>query len=411
MQGQLAAPLQHANLRNLAAGRLLMYFANAMAPIVLAFTVLDLTHSSTDLGMIVGARSIANVALVLLGGVIADRISRAAALQGSALAACLVQGAIAVSALFDLLSIPLLVVLSVANGAVAALSLPASAALIPQTVPKEELRAANAVTRMATNLGMIVGASAGGVLVGWVGPGWGLACNSAAFLGASLCYFRVRLGPIGTAEERAHPVEELRDGWKEFTARSWVWMVVFQCMLVNAAVAGGVQVLGPLIADTTFGRSMWGFMLGAQTFGALIGGFVAARARVRRALFVGVAVSAFDAVPLAMLAGAPQVMLLTVAMFLNGMAMEQFGVAWDLSLQENISHERLARVYSYDALGSFVALPVGEVGAGFAADHIGIRTSLLVASVVVLVATLAAIANRGVRTLSVESAQEVSPRG
>ena len=45
---------------------------NSVAPIALAFAVLDLTGSARDLGLVVGARSLANVVFVLFGGVIAD---------------------------------------------------------------------------------------------------------------------------------------------------------------------------------------------------------------------------------------------------------------------------------------------------------------------------------------------------
>ncbi|MFI5689875.1 MFS transporter [Streptomyces sp. NPDC051636] len=341
----------------------------------------------------------------------ADRVSRALALQGAALAACAVQGAIAVCALLHLLSIPLVVVLSVGNGAVSAVSLPASAALTPQTVPAEQLRPANALMRMATNLGLVVGASMGGVVVASVGAGWALACNAVAFLGASMCFFRLALPARSRRDgEDSRAWQDLREGWSEFISRSWVWVVVLQYTLVNAAVAGGVQVLGPLVADTTFGRSLWGLVLAAQTLGALIGGFVAARSRVRRALLLGVAVTVFDAVPLA-LAGDPHIVVLSFAMFFNGVAMEQFGVAWDVALQENIPENRLARVYSYDALGSFSALPIGEIGAGFAAAHLGVRPSLLGAAALVIAATVVAVANREVRALTVKSSAVPSASG
>ncbi|MCX2969310.1 MULTISPECIES: MFS transporter [Streptomyces] len=400
----LRVPLRHRNFRNLAAGRLLMYFANAMAPIVLAFAVLDLTGSTTDLGLVVGTRSVANVTLLLLGGVIADRLSRTLVLEGSAVAACVAQGLIAVGVLLGHTSIPMLMVLSLINGAVSAMSLPASAALTPQTVPAELLRPANAVMRMGVNTGMIGGSSLGGVLVAAFGPGWGLACNAVAFLAAAVFFFGVRVDDSATERaETPHVLRELREGWREFTSRAWVWVVTLQFMVVNAAVAGGVLVLGPVVADETIGRSAWGFVLGAQMLGALVGGFVAARMRTRRALFLGVAVTAFDAVPLIVLAEAPHVALLSAAMFCNGVALEQFGVAWDLSLQQNIPQDRLARVYSYDALGSFVALPVGEVGAGLLAEHVGTHTTLLLAAGVVLVPTVAALAHPQVRHLTVKT--------
>lgn len=128
------APLRHADFRSLAAGRTMTYFANSMAPIALSFAVLDLTGSMVDLGVVVGARSVANVAVLLFGGVLADRLPKAVVLQGSSLVAALIQAAV-LSILAGFASVPLLVVLSVANGVVAAVGLPAASALIPQTVP------------------------------------------------------------------------------------------------------------------------------------------------------------------------------------------------------------------------------------------------------------------------------------
>ena len=70
-----------------------------------------------------------------------------------------------------------------------------------------------------------------------------------------------------------------------------------------------------------------------------------------------------------------------------------------MSLQENVPADRLARVYSYDALGSFVAIPLGEVLAGPLASRFGTERTLVVFGVVIVLATLAALASRSVRTL------------
>ncbi|MFB7501327.1 MFS transporter [Streptomyces sp. NPDC056161] len=401
--GPLWSPLAHRSFRSLAAGRLLVYFANAMAPVALAFAVLDTTGSTTDLGLVVGARSLANVALLLVGGVVADRVRRTLVLQGSALVAAGVQAAIAASVLLSATSIPLLILLSVLNGALAALSLPASVAMTPQTVPPELIRPANAVLRMGTNLGAIAGASLAGVVAAFLGPGWGLACNAVAFCGAAVCFLGVRVpGAAGKPApgERVGPLRELREGWREFTARRWVWLVVLQFMVVNAVVAGGVQVLGPDIADDTFGRGLWGAVLAAQMAGALAGGVLAARSRVRRALLLGVALTAVEAVPLVVLAQAPYALLVGIAMFAGGLALEQFAVAWDVSLQENVPHDRLARVYAYDALGSFVALPLGEMAAGPLAQRLGTGPTLMGGAALVAVVTAAALCSRQIRTLT-----------
>ncbi|WP_369208970.1 MFS transporter [Streptomyces sp. PU-14G] len=402
----LRALLRRRGFRALASGRALTYFGNAMAPVVLAFVVLDLGGSAVDVGLVVGARSVSNVVLLLFGGLLADRMPRALVLQGAALAAALVQAGVGLAVLAGQASMGALLVLSVVQGAVAAVSVPASAALIPRTVPADELRPANALSRMGVNTGMIAGTSLGGLLAAVASPGWGMVLNGAAFAGASLTY-RLAGRELARVRERADPVtepvrpwQELREGWKEFASRTWVWVVVLQFFVVNAVAAGGIQVLGPTVADATFGRTAWGCVLGTQMAGALVGGLLVARSKARHALRIGVAVVALDALPLVALAQSADVAVLVVAMFVNGIAIEQFGVAWDLSLQENVPQEKLARVYSYDALGSTLALPVGEMAAGPFAERFGVRPTLLCGVALVTLATVGALCSRQVRGLT-----------
>ncbi len=198
---------------------------------------------------------------------------------------------------------------------------------------------------------------------------------------------------------RAHPWRELRDGWSEFVARPWVWIVVLQFMVVNAVVSGGMYVLGPAIADATFGRTAWGLALAAQTVGAVVGGLVASRWLPDRALLFGVVLTAVFAVPLLALGQAPYLAALVPALFVAGMAIEQFAVAWDLSLQRNVPGERLARVYSYDMVGSAAALPVGQIAAGPIAAAVGPATTLTWGFALAVAVTVAAACTRGVRTL------------
>ena len=389
--------LRHRDFRWLTFGRTISLIGNGMAPIALAFAVLDLTGSAADLGLVVAARSIAQVALLLAGGVLADRLPRAAVLQGSSIAAGISQALVASLVLTGTASVALLAALSAVNGALGAVFRPASSALTPQTVPADSLRAANAATGMANNLALIVGGSLAGALVAVIGPGWGIAVDALSFLLAALCYTRVRV-PL-PAREPSHVLADLREGWTEFAGRTWLWVIVLQFLFVNAVEAGGLQVLGPAIADATFGRAGWGFALAAETVGALAGGFLAVRFQPRRALFFGVCLVVLEAFPLIALAVAPGTVTMVVTLALTGFTMEQAGIAWDLSLQEHIPPDRLARVYSYDALGSFVAIPVGQIIAGPVAAAVGVQPALLAGAVIIVLATVGAVASRSVRTL------------
>lgn len=405
------APLRHRPFRHLMFARAATTLGNAVAPIALAFAVLDLTGSVRDLGIVVGARSLTNVLFLLFGGVLADRLPRQVVLVVSCVLAAATQTVVAALVLTGTATIPLLIVLGAVNGVVSAFALPAAAALVPQTVPAELLQPANALNRLGINAGMIGGASLGGLLVAGIGPGWGLMVDAGTFALAALAFARIRVAPLGepSSTERVGVFRELREGWGEFIARSWVWTVVLGFLLVNLAQASAVNVLGPAVADATIGRRAWGLVLAAETAGMALGALIALRLRVRRLLLVGV-LCVFGDVPLLLgLAWAPSFVFLLVTAGLAGIALEQFSVAWETSLQRHIPADRLARVYSYDALGSFLAIPLGQMAIGPVALALGTGTTLLGAAAIVTLAVLGMLASRGVRRLDATPAPAPVP--
>ncbi|MEU8261971.1 MFS transporter [Micromonospora sp. NPDC048999] len=393
------APLRYAAFRHLAAGRLVNMLGNGVAPIALAFAVLDLTGSVRDLGLVVGARSLLNVLFVLFGGVVADRIPRRLVLVGSNLLGALTQAAVAALVLTGTATIPLLLAVSAANGIVSALAQPASAAATPQTVPPELIQPATALIRLGMNASMIGGAALGGLLVAAVGPGWGLGIDALTFAVAAAAFTGVRVTTPPRTRTGARIVADLREGWTEFTARTWVWVVVLGFMILNAALAGGVNVLGPAVADQTIGRGAWGVVLAAETAGMVVGGLIALRIRVRRLLLLGVACMFAESFLLLGLALAPTIAVLVTAGVVVGLAVEQFAVAWDTSIAQHIPADRLARVYSYDMLGSFVAIPLGQVAVGPVAAAVGTRETLLLLAGLVVLSVLGMLSSRDVRRL------------
>ncbi|CNI03139.1 putative membrane transport protein [Yersinia massiliensis] len=376
--------------RNLFFARLLTVLGNGIAPIALAFAVLDIGGSATDLGLVVAARSIFNVAFLLVGGVLADRYSRSLVLLSSSTIAALSQAVVAWLVLDGTATVIGLALLGTINGAAAGIALPASSAMVPQTVPKYHLRTANAFIQVGIYAGTVIGASLGGILTSAIGPGWGLAVDALGFAAAAPLYYFIRVNPTLSQESNTNILQDLRDGWKEFIAHSWVWSIVAQFTIVNAAFSGVVMILGPIVADATFGRVGWGIIVAAQSIGLIVGSFIALRWRPRRDLFVGVLLVSLCAVPIVLLSVAPSTTVLMGAFFIAGVGFGQFGVVWANSLQTHIPPEKLARVYAYDALGSFIAIPVGELAAGPLAMHYGTSGVLLVSAAAVVIATIAA---------------------
>ncbi|HEX6684094.1 MAG TPA: MFS transporter [Candidatus Limnocylindrales bacterium] len=394
-------PLKFPAFRYLAAGRLITMLGNSVAPIALAFAVLDLTGSASDLGLVVGARSLMNVVFLLVGGVVADRFPRQRVIVIAGIVAAVTQATVATMVLTGSATIGTLIALSAINGTATAFAFPASAALVPQTVPVDMLQQANAINRLGMNAAMIAGAALGGILVAAVGPGWGLAVDAATFALASLIFSWVRVSAATKpkAAPALNPLRDLHEGWREFTGRQWLWSVVLGFMIMNCAHAAAIGVLGPVVADETIGRRAWGFVLAAETVGMVVGAVVALRLRVNRFLRLGV-ICMLGEVPLFIaMAWEPSVVVLMPAALLAGVAVEQFGIAWESTMQTYVPEDKLARVYSYDALGSFLAIPLGQVLAGPAALAWGTDATLIGAGVVSVVAVAFMLAFPEVRNL------------
>jgi len=81
---------------------------------------------------------------------------------------------------------------------------------------------------------------------------------------------------------------------------------------------------------------------------------------------------------------------------LGGFAIELFAIAWDQSLQAHVPRDALSRVYSYDMVGSFIAVPLGEVAVGPLAHTSGTVPVLLGCAAIIVVVTAAAACSRSV---------------
>lgn len=389
--------MRERDFRFLFLGRITSLLGSAIAPVALAFAVLDLTGSPTSLGVVLAARMIPQVIFLLLGGIAADRLPRQLVMVSANVVSGLAQLAVAALLLTDAAELWHLVVLQLVAGASSAFFFPASAGIVPQTVPATALQAANALLRLSMSSTQIVGAAAGGVLVAAVGSGWALAFDGATYLVAALFLGAVRLR-AALRIEGSNMLADLRDGWREFSSRTWLWTIVIAFGLINAAHGGASKVLGPTIArEELGGAAAWGFVLSAEAAGLVLGGLLMLWLKPRRILLVGCAAMLLTVPGLVLLSLAAPIIVIAAAYLLAGVGIEIFGVFWDVSLQQNVPQEKLSRVYSYDALGSFVLIPLGLVVAGPLAEAVGADETLWLAAGTIGIAVLAMLAVRDVR--------------
>jgi predicted MFS family arabinose efflux permease len=391
--------LQNRDFARLFIAYMISYAGNAMAPIAMAFGVLALTGSATDTALVIAAPTAAQVVILLLGGVLADRTSRQRLIVIADCLAVCSQVCLALLFLSDTAAVGVLTLLMLLNGAAMALHLPATTGLLPQVVAAHELPAANALLATARSGAMMMGAALAGILVAGVGVGMTLLIDALSF-GLS-AWLIASLKPAPQVVNVAASVwQDLRLGWQAFIHHRWLWSIVAQFSLLTAGVQAVFGLLGPLVASTTLGGPVdWGLISASFGLGTLLGGLLSLRLTFQRPLFAAsLGILAMCLVPLA-LAPPLGVVLICLAAAIAGIGGQLFGVLWFTTLQQHIPAHLLSRVSAYDHLGSMALAPVGIILAGFGYEFLGARTTLLLAAGAIIAPTLLVLLVKDVREL------------
>ena len=394
-------PLRNRNFAWYYASRFSDTLGTMMGGVALAFAVLDITDSATALGQVLAAHTIPLVLFLLFGGVIADRFPRAVVLQVSNLLAATTQGLLAFLVITDQAELWMFIVLAALNGAGDALGFPAMASMVPQLVPRGQLQPANALLSLSRGSLTVVGPTIGALLVVTVGPGWALAANALTWLVSAglLTPVKIPPRPPQDKDEATSTIQDLREGWTFFIGTTWLWVVVLAFGFLNAIHTGAWFTLGPAVAKQTIGEQGWGFVLSAESAGLLLMTILLLRVKLRRPLLIGMLGCSLMSVPMVILGIEPQVLELVAVALVAGAGIEVFSMGWNLAMQENIDDRMLSRAYSYDALGSFVAMPIGQLVYGPLGEAFGYRDVLLWSGIAYAVIALLALTSRAVRNL------------
>src|ERR1700757_1688469 len=89
----MAGPLRLPNFRLLFAARAISYVGTYLAPIAVAFAILDLGGGATAVGLGFAAWPLGEVAMLAFGGVVGDRLPRRVVMVGSDVASTAVRAA------------------------------------------------------------------------------------------------------------------------------------------------------------------------------------------------------------------------------------------------------------------------------------------------------------------------------
>lgn len=382
--------------------RTISVLGGSFAPVALAFGVLGLPGATaTTLSVVLTAEALPLVAFLLVGGVIADRLPRHRVMMaGEALNATAFAG-LATMLLTRWTPLPAMGFAAALSGIGMAILYPALAGIVPDVVPADRLQTANGVLGLGANSARIAGLLLSGAAVVLLGGGAALVVSAVLFGTAGSIVAALRLTKAERDKAAEHSVlADLRVGWREFSSRQWLWVVVAQFSILIMALQAAHGVLGPVVAKRYLGGApAWSAVLAGEAVGTIVGVIIALRLRPRRPLLLATLVTFPTALPYLLLGlGTPLWSIVTGA-FLMGVSFDIFGVMWNTTMQREIPPEALSRVTSYDALGSLMFGPIGLLLAGPATVVVGPRPALVGCAALIVLTTLAALLSPSVRQL------------
>ena len=382
------AVLAGRDFRILFASECVSVLGDALVPVALAFAVLDLTGSASDLGLVLLSYLVPRVIFMLAGGVWADRLPHRRLMVCSHLARFGTQGAQGLLLVSGHATIWTLVGLQVARGTAAAFYRPAASAIVPTVVERAELQPANALVWMASNVSGIAGPAIAGLLVATVGSGWAILGDAASFLVAALLLLRLHVVERERPTARRSFRRELAEGWGEVRARTWVWASILYFACFQLVYLSSFSVLGPVVSKRSLGgATAWALIAAAAALGGLIGNASMLRLRPRRPLVFAYAVVLLTVPSLVLLALAAPALLIAAAELAAGISVGMASALWETTLQRGVPAHALSRVIAYDQMGSIALRPIGLALVGPIVVAAGVRGTLLGAAAIVAAAT------------------------
>jgi MFS family permease len=399
--GQRFAVLRMRDLRFVFGSTLISGLGDGMVGVALAFVVLDLTHSATDLGVVMAARTITMIVLMLFGGVVADRMSRRAVMMAADLVRFGSQVAIGALLLTGSATVFEIVISQVLVAAGNSFFQPAASGLI-QTAAGDHAHEANALRTMASSGSAIIGPAIGGVLVATVGSSYAMVADGVSYLLSALLLAQVR-GAARAALDRDTEaptfLNDLRGGFHEVASRTWLWTMIASMAIGNLLMAA-YPVLEPLICKQHYGGApAYAALSATSAVGMLVGGSVMLQFKPRFPLRFGTLAFLPALLPGMLLGLHAPIYIIGFFQLLAGAGMTIETALWWTAIQDNVQPEAISRVTSYEWAGTLAVMPIGYALVGPLANALGASTAIIACSSGALVVTIMTLMVRDIRTL------------
>jgi MFS family permease len=383
------AALAVPNYRRYVMGQAVSLTGTWMQMTAQSWLVLTLTHSATDLGIVIALQTLPVLLLCAYGGVIADRVDKRrlmVALQTAMGVQALVLGLLTVTGNVHVWEIGVLAFLLGINNA---FENPARQSFMMEMVGPEYLRNAVSLNSVMVNVARSVGPAVAGILIAGVGDGVCFLANAASFAAVVFSLTTMDRSQLAPAPPTPRAAGQLREGLRYVRSRPEL-MVPLVLMGVVGCLTYEFQVSLPVMADRGLrvGAAGFGFMTAAMGIGAVFGGlYVAGRGKTGLRTL---ALAAFGfGIAMALATAAPDLAVEMIALALVGAGSIAFMSTGNSTMQLSAAPEMRGRVMSLWFVAFQGSTPIGGPIVGATMAAIGPRAGLGLGAVAVLIAGVA----------------------
>ncbi len=393
----LTAPLRQRDFRLLWTGMSVSLLGDGFFLVAVAWVTLGLSNQPASLAYVGVALSLPQLAMLLIGGAVSDRLGSRPILIWADLARAVAVGALATLTATGGLHLWELYLVAAILGVAAAFAAPAFDAVVPRLVPEDQLHQANAIEQFVRPATIqLAGPALGGLAVATIGSVGALYFDAATFVFSAWCM--VRMSPLSRTAASAGASagggaigQDVRQGLRYVKRHVWLWGTFLSATFTYLLFIGPTQVLLPYIVRNTMheSASAYGIVLAAGGVGALIGAVAMGRAREPRRPMTWIYLWWTLATLGVAGYGLAEEMwgLVVAAVVINGA--EAIGaVVWVTTKQRRVPRAMLGRVSSVDWMVSTALLPLSYALTPPVAHLLGARTTLVLAGTVGAAVTL-----------------------
>ncbi len=285
---EIKGVLNYRNFRLLWLGQGISLLGDQFGLIALPWLVLQLTGDAFAMGLVLAIAGIPRALFMLFGGALTDRFSPRTLMLVTNVVRMILVGILAFTILTNVISMWMIYLFALLFGLADAFFFPASSAMVPTILPKQQLQIGNSITQGTAQLSVFLGPVLAGFIIALFagehvggetvpnlqGIGIALAFDAVTFLASALTLKLMSDGKkhAGDSEEVKNVLAAIREGlafvWQDDTLRTVFLVVAAIAVLTIAPINLGV----PVIADDRLnGAADYGILMSAYGAGSLIG--------------------------------------------------------------------------------------------------------------------------------------------